>query len=100
MKQLSFYTKLKPDDRIKKTNIFLDLLNEKGKKDKNKSPLEKTIEYGIEVSPVKDHFKAYMMKEPILIGEKNKNVIGTKVFRIAKKANMLSWLCFYEKKKL
>ena len=40
MKQLSFYTKLKPDDRIKKTNIFLDLLNEKGKKDKNKSPLE------------------------------------------------------------
>ena len=98
MKQLSFYTKLKPDDRIKKANIFLDLLNEKGKKDKNKSPLEKTIEYGIEVSPVKDHFKAYMMKEPILIGEKNKNVIGTKVFRIAKKANMLSWLCFYEKK--
>ena len=100
MKQLSLHTKLDPNERIKKTNIFLDLLNEEDKKENNKSPLEKTIEYGIEVSPVKDHFKAYMMKEPTLIGEKNNDVIGIndRVFHVAKKANMISWLCFYEKK--
>ena len=100
LKQLSLHTKLKPDERIKKTNIFLELLNEKAKKENNKSPKEKSEEYGIEVFPVKEHFKAYMMKEPTLIGEKYGDVIGTndRVFPVGKKANMLSWLCFYEKK--
>ena len=100
MKQLSFYTKLKPNERIRKTNIFLELLNQKGKNKNNKSPKEKSEEYGIEIFPVKEHFKAYMMKEPNLIGEKYNNIIETndRVFPVAKKANMLSWLCFYESK--
>jgi hypothetical protein len=37
------------------------------------------------------------MEEPILIGENNNIIENNKFFRVIKKANMISWLCFYEK---
>ena len=103
MKQLSFYTKLEPSERINRTNQFLELLKEKSKdntkdnskesKNNNKikskynskdnekkenikdnlSAYEKSQKYGIEVVPVKEYFTAYMIKDPHFIGESNKN---------------------------
>ena len=98
MKQLSTYTKLEPNVRIEKTNRFLDLLIDGEKEGNNKlSAKEKSEKYGIKVSPVKEYFKAYNMEEPILIGENNNIIENNKFFRVIKKANMISWLCFYEK---
>ena len=75
MKQLSVYTKLEPQERILKTNQFLNLLKEE-KKDWKKienilSSKEKSEKYGIEVVEFKESFKAYTMNEPNLIGGNN-----------------------------
>ena len=82
MKQIAKYTKLNPNERVKNTNKFLKLLNDEKKIEKNDenkneeilSPKEKSEKYGIEVFPVKESFKAYIMKEPTLIGAKNKKI--------------------------
>lgn len=101
MKQIAQYTKLLPNDRVTKTNKFLNLLVDEEKDKDNpekRSAKEKSEEYGIEIFPVEESFRAYYMKEPTLIGDKN-NIIDTssKVFPVLKRIDMKSWLCFYEK---
>ena len=101
MKELAKYTKLEPKDRVEKTNEFIDLLNDPTKNKEHPELLsskEKSELYGIEVTPVKDLFKAYYMKDTELIGEKGKNVHSNdRTFHVLKKKNMTNWLCFYEK---
>ena len=72
MRELTNYTKLKPELRVNKTDEFIKLLNnpehkvyEKKIKDKTiekitgPSAKEKTEKYGIEILPVDKNFKAY-----------------------------------------
>ena len=114
MKELAKKTKLTPNDRIKKTNEFLDLLvdpeREKPKENKNNkkpkseikeiilSAKEKSELYGIEVRPVNKLFKAYYMRETKLIAGKNKTITSRdRTFPVLEKKEMTSWVCFYEK---
>ena len=115
MKELAKKTKLTPNDRVKKTNEFLDLLKdserEKPKENKNKnndskseikeeklSAKEKSELYGIEVKPVDKLFKAYYMEETKLLAGKKKSVTPRdRTFPVLEKKEMTSWLCFYEK---
>ena len=101
MKKLADYTKLSPNDRIDKTNEFLNLLKEP-EKDKNNpeklSAKEKSELYGIEVSAVDKMFEACYMKETELIAGGNKTIKPTdKLFKVLIKKNMQNWVCFYEK---
>ena len=55
MKQLSYFTKSTPKERIEKTNQFLDLLVDPTKDEKNKDKLsakEKSDIYGIKITPL------------------------------------------------
>ena len=106
MKKIAKYTKLNTNERVKNTNKFLKLLNDEKKIEKNDdnknkeilSPKEKSEKYGIEVFPVKESFKAYIMKEPTLIGAKNQKInINDRVFPVLEKVNMINWICLYEK---
>ena len=100
MKELAKYTKLEPKDRVEKTNEFIELLNDPTKNKDHPELLsskEKCELYGIEVMPVKDLFKAYYMKDTVLIGENGKNVHSSdRTFRVLEKKNLSNWLCFYE----
>ena len=69
MKQLANFTKLTPKDRITKTNEFLKLLvNNEKKKPDQLSAKEKSELYGIEVTALDQHHKAYNIKDTILEG--------------------------------
>ena len=69
MKQLADETKLNPEDRISKTNKFLDLLKETKKKEGyDKSSKEKSELYGIEIKPLDKMHKAYYMEDTLLLG--------------------------------
>ena len=101
MRELANYTKLEPNDRVSKTNEFIDLLKDKTK---NKdfpdrlTAFDKYNIYGIEVKPVKDSFTAYYMKETKLIAGNNKEIKSNdKKFPVLDKKPMKNWLCFYEK---
>ena len=101
MKKLADYTKLNPNDRVRKTNEFLDLLTD-DKKDKDHpergSAKEKSENYGIEVSAVDKMFKACYMKETELVAGGNKAFHPKdKLFKVLKKKDMSNWVCFYEK---
>ena len=97
MKKLSFYTKLNPNDRIQKTNEFLNLLKDNNRKEPNiLSPKEKSELYGLEILPARDNFRAYQMNETILMGGNNKRLSSRdKKCPLLKKVNMKKWLCFY-----
>ena len=101
MRELANYTKFEPTDRVKKTNEFLNLLNDKKRDPKHPDKLsakEKCELYGIEVKPVSELFTAYYMKETKLIGGNNKDVkTSDRTFPVLEKVNMKNWLCFYEK---
>jgi len=118
MKNLAKYTKLTPQDRINKTNEFLQLLVETERKkeedeeekpnskdnkrakikiceDDKLSSKEKSDLYGIEVKALDQAHKAYYMKETILIGAENKPVKVNKPFNLLSKKDMTNWLCLY-----
>ena len=101
MKKLADYTKLTPEDRIKKTNEFLKLLVDPQRDPENKNKLsakEKSDLYGIEIKALDKLHKAYYMKETILMGG-NKKIIGPKdkKFNVLSKKDMTKWLCLYRK---
>ena len=101
MKKLADYTKLTPEDRIKKTNEFLKLLVDPQRDPENKNKLsakEKSDLYGIEIKALDKLHKAYYMKETILMGG-NKKIISPKdkKFNVLSKKDMTKWLCLYRK---
>ena len=105
MKKLADYTKLTPQDRIKKTNEFLNLLvddtryteEEEDENHERKSAKEKSEEYGIEIKPLDKLHKAYYMKGTQLVGG-NKQLISSKdkTFNVLNKKDMTKWLCLYK----
>ena len=105
MKKLADFTKLTPQDRIKKTNEFLGLLVEKDAKDdkankgkKLLSPKQKSDLYGIEVTALDKLHKAYYMKETVLIGGGKKEVkLKDKFFDVLSKKDLTKWVCLYRK---
>ena len=100
MKEISSYTKLGPNDRILKTNQFIDLLTYPTKKGQEElSAKEKSELYGIEVFPVNEHFTGYYIKEPkIICANKKEKKLSDDIFKILKNVPMKKWLCFYETK--
>ena len=122
MKDLAKSTKLEPNDRVFKIDLFLDLFkdterkkikkkkkNKKEDKDKkNKieeyeyeelpSSKEKSELYGIEIKPLNKLFTAYYMKESKLIAGNNTKITQEdRIFPALDKRDMTSWICFYEK---
>ncbi len=109
MRELSNYTKFKPNERVNKTNQFLDLFNntehrifEKKKDDKvekieQPSSKEKAEFYGIEILPAESNFKAYYMYLPSLkAGGEQKIKINDRIFNVYNKIDMKNWLFVYE----
>ena len=99
MKNIAQFTKLDPNDKVKKINQFLELLVDDTKNKDNESAKEKSEEYGIQVLKVTEYFKTYYMKEPILKAGHNQKInVGERVFPVAKKIDMINWICLYKKK--
>ena len=100
MKELAIYTKLKPDDRVKKTNEFIKLLEDNSTDEKHPiSAKKKKEQYGIDIKPTANLFDAYYIEETKLIGGKNKVVKASdRTFPVLDKVPMTNWICFYEKK--
>ena len=100
MRKLANETKLNPDDRIFKTNNFLNLLQETKKKDGyDKSSKEKSEFYGIEVKPLDKMHKAYYMEETPLLGAEGKiDLKKDKIFKVIKNIDFpyKEWVCFYK----
>ena len=98
MKQLANYTKLTPKDRITKTNEFLKLLvNNEKKKPDQLSAKEKSELYGIEVTALDQHHKAYNIKDTILEGAGHSKITLNKPFKVISKKDMTKWICLYRK---
>ena len=98
MKKLANYTKLTPQDKIKKTNEFLGLLQDESKSGKKLSAKEKSIKYGIEITALNQKHKAYTIKDTILLGHGNKPISSKdKVFDVLSKKPMTKWICLYKK---
>ena len=108
MQALATYTKLKPYERVNKTNEFLQLLDNPSRKRITKedrstvelpSAKEKKAKYGFTVSPVDTPFKASFMDEPSFTGSNNKPVNPSKkVFPVSQPILMNKWLCLYDKR--
>ena len=104
MKKLAKYTKLEPNERVKKTNEFIKLLDDDSTDEKHPiSAKQKRENYGIEIKPISNLFDAYYMHETKLLGGKvngkNKSIKSTdKTFPVLEKVPMTNWLCFYEKR--
>ena len=98
MKELSSITKLTPETRIKQTDRFLDLLMDDNRKDEGQlSSREKSELYGIEVTALDKHHKAYNIKETVLEGEKHSKITLNKPFKVISKKDMTKWICLYRK---
>ena len=98
MKQLANFTKLTPKDRITKTNEFLKLLvNNEKKKPDQLSAKEKSELYGIEVTALDQHHKAYNIKDTILEGAGHSKIALNKPFKVISKKDMTKWICLYRK---
>ena len=111
MRDLAKKTKLEPNDRVFKTNQFLELFKNDerkkiiDKKDKEKPPIElpsskeKSDLYGIEIKPLNKLYTAYYMKETKIIAGNNKKLTPKdKVFPVLQKEDMTYWICLYEKR--
>ena len=100
MRDLAEYTKLEPDDRVKKTNDFIKLLND-DTTDKFHpiSSKQKKENYGIEVKPASCLFDAYYMEETKLLGGNDKKIkANDRTFPVYEKMDMTKWVCLYEKR--
>ena len=108
MKELANYTKLNPNERVRKTESFLGLLNDKegrvvkqkeGNVVKLKSSFEKKQSYGFELKPTKEDFKAYFIKPVRFLGKNGKEVsLKDRVFPVKNAIKMTNWLCLYDKR--
>lgn len=108
MKQLANYTKLKPYDRVTKTEEFIKLTedNRRRKIEQEKkivgelpSAKEKKDKYGFNLQPTTESFKASFMSETNFIGGGNKSItLNKKVFPISNGIIMDNWLCLYDKR--
>ena len=104
-KNLEMYTNLNPDERVKRTNEFLNLLNSSekknvyyGKKNILPSAKDKIEFYGFDIQPVKENFTAYYMEQPKLIAGNNKSIkIEDKIFKVLTPIEMKYWVFLYEK---
>ena len=98
MKELAYYTKLEPNDKVKKINEFIKLLDDDSTDDKHPISAKKKKEnYGIEIKPASNLFDAYYMEETKLLGGKNKTVKPTdRTFPVLDKKSMTNWICFYD----
>ena len=100
MKELAYYTKLEPNEKVKKINEFIKLLDDDSTDEKHPISAKKKKEnYGIEIKPASNLFDAYYMEETKLLGGKNKTVKTTdRTFPVLDKVDMTNWICFYDKK--
>ena len=104
MQELAYYTKLEPNDRVKKTDEFIKLLYDDSTDEKHPiSAKAKREKYGIEIKPTSNLFDAYYMQETRLLAGKvkGKNKLiksSDKTFPVLEKAPMTSWVCFYEQR--
>ena len=104
MKELAMYTKLEPNDRVKKTNEFIKLLDDNTTDEKHPiSAKQKKDNYGLIIKPASNLFDAYYMVETKLLGGKvngkNKYIKSSdRTFPVLEKIPMTNWVCFYEKK--
>ena len=101
MKKLADYTKLSPNDRVKKTNEFLKLLTETKKDPEHpdrSSAKEKSDAYGIKVTALDKKFDAYYMKDTQLISGGNQTLnLKDKLFKVLEAKKLNKWVCFYQK---
>ena len=102
MQKLAKYTKLNPNDRVRKTDEFIKSLNDDSTDEKHPfSAKQKKEKYGIEIKPASNEFDAYYIKEPKLLGkeEKGKNKIikpKDKIFPVLDPVPLTNWVCFYD----
>ena len=100
MNKLAKYTRLDPNERVLKTNKFLELLVDPTKHKDHPEKLsakEKSEKYGIKVKPLDELFTGYIMDETKLIGGNNKQIkANEKKFKVLEKQDMSYWICFYE----
>ena len=99
MSEISEYTRMGPTQKVKGINEFIDLLKDKTEhKQKKMSSSKKYDFYGIQITPLKKLFPAYIMPKPRLKDgndepfdknneeiELDKNII-----------NKVNWVLFYE----
>lgn len=68
MKKVSECTKMDPTQKVLETNEFIQLLQDKTEDKKtHMSSRKKSDHYGIKITPLKDLFPAYYMKQPQLL---------------------------------
>ena len=100
MNKLAKYTRLDPNERVLKTNKFLELLVDPTKHKDHPEKLsakEKSEKYGITVKPLDELFTGYIMDETKLIGGNNKQIkANEKKFKVLEKQDMSYWICFFE----
>ena len=98
MKDLSNKTKLKPDERVRKTNEFLNIIKDPEEDpDTQLSAKDKCKIYGIEIKEFDKKLKAYYMKPTKLLGgggNKN-NYVKSNRFEVYLKRDMSNWICLY-----
>ena len=118
MNNLSKYTKLNPDEKIKQIKKCLDLFKDKTKKidskkedneDKNKiiekkdsevynSSDEKRKFYGIEITPFEKDIKSFYITQPKFNNIKKTNISINGLFEVGReKINTNKWICLYPK---
>ena len=99
MKKVSECTKMNPTQKVEEINNFIQLLHDINEDNKTKmSSKKKTEHYGIQISPLKDLFPAYYMKEAKLIDGSgqffDKN--NTEIKLDKNIINEVKWVLFFE----
>ena len=103
MNELAKSTKLTPEERVKKTKKFIELLKDTNKRQDQLSPKEKLDLYGITIEPIEENveqFKGYYMK-PVDLYDVNDKKIKGNTFPVVKKVDLLKkkWYFVYEEDK-
>lgn len=110
MQSLAAYTKLRPEERIEKTNEIFNLMNERNRKtivdrktgkeiSKLKSPAELKSLYQLDIAPAdKNKFSAQFMSVPKIISKnKSYSTDERKPFPAAATKDFTKWICVYHK---
>ena len=99
MKKVSECTKMDPTQKVLETNEFIQLLQDKTEDKKtHMSSKKKSDHYGIKITPLKDLFPAYYMKQPQLLDGTGKVFDKyNKEIKLDKNIiNKAKWVLFYE----
>ena len=99
MKKVSECTKMDPTQKVLETNEFIQLLQDKTEDKKtHMSSKKKSDHYGIKITPLKDLFPAYYMKQPQLLdGTGQVFDKYNKEIKLDKNIiNKVKWILFYE----